>query len=239
MENVSTKYCEKCNEYKYIKTSGLCRECCPIDNLNLFSVLITGVFKQGIRDVHNFGEYIQKQYNINSGCVNSTKMEYSDGAETEDSNTDFSRVSICHNNNHYTFEKDGRFILRRQVTYNMFSKQPGKRIKQTEKCIEEATEMYESYHKSMENNTDISISTEPKVLSKKYATKLSPFKSEQLCAVANKFVDSDFYPSQNIDQLKHKKITVFEDGRFIILGRTTREEALERAVEVCRDIRNA
>jgi hypothetical protein len=215
MISVPTRYCEECNQYKYIEACGLCRDCNPIDKLTTIRATTKGVFKQGISDVHKFKQHIQKQYEIDSDSVSAVRRE------------DYSEVFISPDCKVWNFKKDGLFVLNSTLPCGP-----------SEKHIEEATEMYESYHKNIENNASISISTQPKILKALYSAELGSFNSKQLNAVGDKFVDSNFYSSDGITRLKHKGIIVFKNGNFKIPGPKTKEEARELALEVYRDIKN-
>jgi hypothetical protein len=215
MESVKTRNCKQCNQYKYIKASGLCRGCYPINNLTIFTETIKGEFEQGISDVHKFEEHIQKQYETDSDSVNAVRIE------------DYSAVFISSDCKLCKFKKDGVFVLSNTL-----------QGEQRDNHIKKAMEMYESYHESVENNNDLSISTQPKILHAVYNAELSSFDSKQFRAIADKYTNSSFYPSDKIAKLEHRGVIIFENGHLKIPGMKNREEATELALEVYEDIKN-
>lgn len=214
MESIKTGTCRECNQYKYIKASGLCRDCCLINNLTMSTATIEGEFEQGISDVYKLEEHIQKQYEIDSDSVNAVRTE------------DYSGVFISSDCKLCRFKKDGVFYLSNTLP-----------VEQIDNHIEEVMEMYESYHESVENNNDLSISTQPKILHAEYNAELDSFNSEQFRAIADKYTNSMFDPSGKMDKLGHKRVLISENGRVEIPAKN-REEATELALEVYEDIKN-
>lgn len=201
--------CKACNDYRYIESNGLCRDCYPVYNISVDSVTVIGKYKQDNK-IEKFQEYVEDQHNINTSLSNA-----SDDLEQE----------LClkaGNGNVHVVTSNGSFILR----LNSFQTKGRE--------YQWLTDLYKSYQQARKN-TDASLSESPKIVNSVVTAETHSFKCRQFKAVADKYTDSE-YATVPLPALHHKNCVIYSNGKITINGLESKQKAQQMATEIHQDI---